>query len=81
MRLIGLAVVFAMGLTLAPLAGEAQQAGTVPRIGVLSPSAVSDPRMQRRLEALSPSPAPASSNGANGFPVRRSPVRFAPWVM
>jgi hypothetical protein len=27
------------------------------------------------------SPAPAASNGANGFPVRRSPVCFASWVM
>ena len=33
MRLIGL--VFALGLTLAPLAGEAQPAGAVPRIGLL----------------------------------------------
>src|SRR2546422_10559100 len=30
---------------------------------------------------LSPFPAPASSNGADGFPVRRSPVCFASWVM
>ena len=30
---------------------------------------------------MSPSPAPATSNGANGFPVRRFPVRFAPRVM
>ena len=30
---------------------------------------------------MSPSPAPASSNGADGFPVRRSPVCFASWVM
>jgi ABC-type uncharacterized transport system substrate-binding protein len=51
MRLIGLVVVLAVGLLLAPLAVEAQQ-GTVPRIGVLSPSAPSDPRMQRRLEAF-----------------------------
>src|SRR5262249_6843764 len=29
----------------------------------------------------SPFPAPASSNGANGFPVRRSPVCVASWVM
>ena len=28
-----------------------------------------------------PFPAPARSNGANGFPVRRSPVRFASRVM
>jgi len=31
--------------------------------------------------AVSPSPAPATSNGANGFPVRRFPVRFASRVM
>ena len=30
---------------------------------------------------MSPFPAPATSNGANGFPVRRSPARFAPRVM
>jgi putative ABC transport system substrate-binding protein len=35
MRLIGLAVVLALGLILAPLAGEAQQAGKVWRIGYL----------------------------------------------
>src|SRR5262245_22678396 len=51
MQLIGLAVMLALGL-LAPLAAEAQPAGTMPRIGVLSPSAPSDPRMQRRLEAF-----------------------------
>src|SRR6516165_10163971 len=31
--------------------------------------------------AMSPSPAPASSNGANGFPVRRFPAGFASRVM
>src|SRR5438128_2036912 len=36
MRLIGLAVVLAVGLAFAPLAVEAQQAGKVYRIGVLS---------------------------------------------
>ncbi len=36
MRLIGLAVVLALSLALAPLAGEAQQAGKMPRIGVLA---------------------------------------------
>jgi hypothetical protein len=30
---------------------------------------------------MSPFPAPASSNGADGFPVRRSPVCFASWLM
>ena len=36
MRLIGLAVVFTLGLTLVPLAAEAQQTVKVPRIGYLS---------------------------------------------
>ncbi len=36
MRRIGLAVVLAVSLTLAPLAGEGQQSGKVPRIGFLS---------------------------------------------
>jgi putative ABC transport system substrate-binding protein len=36
MRLIGLAVILAVGVTLAPLAGEAQQHGRTPHIGVLS---------------------------------------------
>jgi putative ABC transport system substrate-binding protein len=36
MRLVGLAVVLAVGLTLAPLAAEAQQAGRVHRIGFLA---------------------------------------------
>ena len=31
--------------------------------------------------AMSPSPAPAASNGANGFPVRRFPAGFASRVM
>ena len=30
---------------------------------------------------VNPSPAPATSNGAGGFPALRSPVRFAPRVM
>src|SRR4030095_219562 len=38
MRLIGLAVVLAVGLVLAPLAVEAQPAGTVHRIGFLGNS-------------------------------------------
>ena len=36
MRLVGLVVALALNLALAPLAGEAQQAGKMPRIGVLS---------------------------------------------
>jgi hypothetical protein len=31
--------------------------------------------------AVGPSPVPARSNGACGFPALRFPVRFAPWVM
>jgi putative ABC transport system substrate-binding protein len=38
MRLIGLAVILAVGLSLAPLAAEAQQAGKVPLVGRLSPT-------------------------------------------
>jgi len=37
MRLIGLAVILAVSCVLAPLAGEAQQAGKVWRVGVLEP--------------------------------------------
>ena len=37
MRLMGFAVVLALGLTLAVLAAEAQQSGRVYRVGVLSP--------------------------------------------
>jgi ABC transporter substrate binding protein len=43
MRLIGLAVILTLGLTLAPLAAEAQQqAGKVARIGFLAPGSPSD---------------------------------------
>jgi len=38
MRLIGLAVILTVGLTLAPLAAEAQQAEKVWRVGYLSSS-------------------------------------------
>jgi putative tryptophan/tyrosine transport system substrate-binding protein len=49
MRLIGLAVILALSLTLAPLAAEAQQAAKIPRIGYLlrdndNPTASSNPR-------------------------------------
>ena len=36
MRRIGLAVVLAVGLVLAPVAGEAQQAGKVTTVGILA---------------------------------------------
>src|SRR5215470_11495133 len=51
MRLIGLAVVLALGL-LAPLAGEAQRTGKVWRIGVLSGSPPTTPEAARPWEAL-----------------------------
>jgi hypothetical protein len=43
------------------------------------------PRIHGRVEGWrgtsGPAPAPATSNGANGFPVRRSPAGFTPRVM
>jgi putative ABC transport system substrate-binding protein len=52
LRLIGLAVVFALGLTLAPLAVEAQQASQVRRIGVLMHTAQNDPESTAQLAAF-----------------------------
>src|SRR4030095_15623316 len=53
MRLIGLAVVLAVGLTLAPLGpAAAQPPEKMPRVGYLNPSSSSDPMRQRRLEAF-----------------------------
>jgi ABC-type uncharacterized transport system substrate-binding protein len=52
MRLIGLAVVLALSLTLAPLGAEAQEAGKVPRVGYINPGSSSDPIRLRRLEAF-----------------------------
>src|SRR2546422_8861582 len=52
MRLIGLAVVLAVSLTLAPLVAEAQPAGKVPRVAYLTPWSDSDPGRQRGLEAF-----------------------------
>jgi putative tryptophan/tyrosine transport system substrate-binding protein len=52
MRLIGLAVVLTVSLVLAPLAVEAQQAGKVWRIGVLSGSPPTTPEAARPWEAL-----------------------------
>src|SRR3990172_57548 len=53
------------------------------RKGDVSPSEESlrSGRGLARYPRTSPSPAPATSNGANGFPVRRFPVGFAPMVM
>jgi putative ABC transport system substrate-binding protein len=48
MRLIGLVVVLALSLALAPLAAEAQQPGKVYRVGVLNPgSSTESPAIQR----------------------------------
>src|SRR5215475_8507085 len=51
-RRIGLLITLALGLFMVPLAGEAQQAVKIPRIGILSLSSPSDPAMPRRLEAF-----------------------------
>jgi len=50
MRLIGLAVI--LSVTLAPLAGEAQQAASLPRIGFLAPGSLSEPRIARFFQAF-----------------------------
>ncbi len=53
MRLIGFAVVLAVGLTLVPLGtAAAQPPEKVPRVGYLNPGSLSDPVSQRRLEAF-----------------------------
>jgi ABC-type uncharacterized transport system substrate-binding protein len=52
MRVIGLAVILAVGLSLAPLAVEAQQTASLPRIGFLAPASVSDPQVPRVLQAF-----------------------------
>ena len=52
MRRIGLAVVCAPSLTLAPFAVETQQAGEVPRVGYISPGSSSNPFRQHRFEAF-----------------------------
>jgi putative ABC transport system substrate-binding protein len=52
MRPIGLAVVVAVGLTLAPLGVDAQQPNQVRRIGVLMAHAESDPEFQAYLAAF-----------------------------
>jgi hypothetical protein len=45
MRLIGLAVIFIIALTLAPLAAEAQQAAKVARIGYLATNQAASPHL------------------------------------
>src|SRR2546422_9886254 len=53
MRLIGFAVVLAVGLTLVPLGtAAAQPPEKVPRVGYLNPGSASDPLRQRRLDAF-----------------------------
>jgi putative tryptophan/tyrosine transport system substrate-binding protein len=52
MRLIGLAVALILVLTLAPLPPEAQTAGKVPRVGVLSLQSGSDPEVQRAVDVF-----------------------------
>jgi putative tryptophan/tyrosine transport system substrate-binding protein len=52
MRRIGLAVILALSIALAPLAAEAQQRDQIPRVGYLSPGSPSDPERLRRFEAF-----------------------------
>jgi hypothetical protein len=52
MRLIGLAVVLALGLTLPPLVAEAQPAGKVYRIGILANSPEAWAPLRTRLAEL-----------------------------
>jgi putative tryptophan/tyrosine transport system substrate-binding protein len=52
MRRIGLAVVLALSLFLAPLAAEAQQPGKVPQIGYLVLSPLADPPSAERAAFL-----------------------------
>ena len=47
-----LLVLLAVAVFLGPLAGEAQHAATIPRIGLLFPTSLSDPRTVRFLEAF-----------------------------
>jgi putative ABC transport system substrate-binding protein len=47
-----LLVLLPVAVLLAPLAGEAQHAATIPRIGLLFPTSLSDPRTPRFLEAF-----------------------------
>ena len=53
MRLVGLAVVFTLSLFVAPLAAAAQQAGKMPRIGILTlASSASTPILQAFRDGL-----------------------------
>jgi len=71
MRLIGLGVILAVGLTLAPLAVEAQQAGKVYRIGYLSVSQVEFDKSWHFFlvaRARPTRPTPESSTRIRGAP-------------
>ena len=50
MRRIGLAVVLALGVFVQPLMGEAQQAGKVPRVGLLGTATPSRPHAIRAAQ-------------------------------
>ena len=52
MRQIGLAVVLAVSVSLAPLVAEAQQRDQIPRVGYLSPGSPDDQVRLRRFEAF-----------------------------
>ena len=52
MRLIGLVIALTIGLFVPPLAADAQSAGTVPRVGVLSLLSGSDPQVQRAVDVF-----------------------------
>jgi hypothetical protein len=48
----GLIVLLAAAVHVVPLVDEAQQAANIPRIGLLSPTSLSDPRTPRVLDAF-----------------------------
>ena len=52
MRLIGVAIVITLGLTLALLAAEAQQPDSVRRLGLLLQYVQNDPQAQARVNAF-----------------------------
>jgi hypothetical protein len=85
-------VVGACAEAIAAFRAEASAAGCAWAVnGAARRPLASVPRKARRVVTVrvedwrgarvGPSPAPAASNGANGFPVRRSPVCFVSWVM
>jgi len=49
-----LIVLLAAAVHVVPLLDEAQQAANIPRIGLLSPTSLSDPRTPRVLDAFRP---------------------------